>query len=356
METIMGWFTPIAALTLLLAACTKEEVTKIVPASPNTTQSDERNQAEGTINGGGGKGVLCRKNGVTTVETLDLYEAKVLYDLEIVKSGDTQEQALDLFTTLLTKHLWNPDTVPMDEYKKNFHEMVTKTWLKNIRFIDSDRKLKLVHDSFEPLVEAGCELVQVAVYYDESILLVDKSLWDKMNWLNKIGLLAHELIYYRDRQNGSTNSMATRKLVGQLFSTKGARPRADGVPKERSQYARCYVSDKGMDIGYFYAYPSQKMENGASGLELVFNYLRNETNLFRTSGFLPKANFESLKEKPYRGETQTDLIVDGYPVKRGLKFDFEGDARGKLSIIDKSWAKPPEIFDLYCELPMTTAN
>ncbi len=67
---------------LVFTACTKT-VTNNVPgatastpalSSQNTTSSQTGNG--GVINGGGGKGVLCKKNGTQTVELLDLYEAR----------------------------------------------------------------------------------------------------------------------------------------------------------------------------------------------------------------------------------------------------------------------------------------
>jgi len=342
----MGQFKYFIGLTLIFAACAKEEVTKVAPASPiSTPQPIVQNQAEGTINGGGGKGVRCQQKEAITVETLDLYEAKVLYNLDIVQIENSQDQALTLIASLLSKHLWHPGAIPMEEYQNKLREMLIHTWLKNIRFIDSKKKLKLINDSFEPLVEDGCELVQVAAYYDESILLVDKSLWDKMDWLNRASLLAHELIYYIDRQNGSTNSMASRKLVGQLFSKKGARPKADGIPLRQSQYARCYLSNKGVIIGYFFAFNS--LQNDEAGLELVFNFLQNEMSLFRTSSFLPTVTLESFKNKT----TQTSLVIDSYPIKKNLKIEFTDNAKGFFYIIDNSQGKLSEPFDLTCDLP-----
>ena len=324
---------------LVLGACSKEVVTKDAPvATPSTPQAESQGQVEGTINGGGGKGVLCRKGQKTTVETLDLYEAKVLYGLEIKELATNQDEAIEEFTTILTRHLWNPSTVPMDQYKKNFKDLYLNILLKNIKFISRDKKLKLVNDSFEPLVEKDCEMVQVAVYYDESILLVDESLWNQMSWTSRIGLLAHEILYLMDRQNGSKNSISTRKLVGQLFSSSGARPRGDGIPMEKNKVATCTVFDRNVDVGYLYAYDSSRTnlssENEA-GVELVFNYLKNSRFLFRTSAFFNRITLADLFGESTLYTDESPLYVESYQPKQTLHVQFLGQGKGKITILEE---------------------
>lgn len=337
---------------LIMSACLKEVVTKDGPVTTTSTpQSNTQNQVEGTINGGGGKGVLCKKGDVASVETLDLYEAKVLYGLEINEKAASQEEAMDLFTTVLTRHLWNPSTIPMDEYKKGFREHVSNILLKNIKFISRGKKLKLVNDSFEPLVEEGCEMVQVAVYYDESILLVDQSLWDQMNWTSKIGLLAHEIIYFMDRQNGSKNSISTRKLVGQLFSSKGSRPKADGVPTEQSKYTSCTVSDKSVTVGYFYAYDSSKANppyGTDAGVEFAFNFLKNNDFLFRTSAFFSRASLVQLFKESPNANGESQLYVESYAPKQSLHVRFLGDGKAKMLISDEGNGSISNELDVSC--------
>lgn len=340
-------------LAFIMSSCTKQGVTKIVPMNNSVTPSGtKQNQVEGTINGGGGKGVRCNKAGKTSVETLDLYEAKVLYGLQNNHKATTQVEALDLFTTLITRHLWNPSTIPMDEYKKTFREQITKNFLNKMKYISSDKKLKVINDSFEPLIEENCELVQVAVYYDESILLVDQSLWDQMDWVNKIALLAHEIFYLLDRQNGSTNSMAARKLVGQLFSTKGARPRADGVPTNHTKYTTCDVSDKNISIGYLYAYDSEKeiYDQKTSGVEFVFNYLKNSSFLFRTSAFYREVTLDNLLNENFQDSLESPLYIESYDFNvQSLHLKFHGKGRGTLYIMDEKTGTLSKELEITCD-------
>lgn len=239
----------------------------------------------------------------------------------------------------------------MDEYKKGFIEQVSNIFLKNIKFLSKGKKLKLVNDSFEPLVEEGCEVVQVAVYYDESILLVDQSLWDQMNWTSKIGLLAHEIIYFMDRQNGSKNSISTRKLVGQLFSSKGARPKTDGVPTSQNKHTSCTVSDKSIVVGYFYAFDSSKANppyGTDTGIEFVFNFLKNNNLLFRTSAFFSRVLLHDLFKETPNASGESRLYVESYMPKQSLHVRFLGNGKAKMLIRDDANGSVSNELDISC--------
>ncbi|MBC7743251.1 MAG: hypothetical protein H7061_13720 [Bdellovibrionaceae bacterium] len=308
---------------------------------------------QGTINGGGGKGVRCQKNGVTAIETLDLYEAIILYNLEIGYDPKTEEEAIDLFATLITRHFWNPSTIAMPEFKEGFKARLNDLLLKKIKFLTDGRKLKLIDDSYEPIIEENCEQVQVAAYYDESVLLIDKSLWDQMNWTNRIALLTHEMIYAMDRANGASNSMSARKLVGQLYSTTGARPKADGVPSDNRKIATCWVSEKDITVGYFYAYDHMKVINEPEvrpGVEFVFNFLKNSSFLFRTSAFIQTPSLEDIFSKNYNLGTNADLEVESYPSNSYLAIRFSGEGKAKLLIKNKSNGNISNELDVSCQM------
>lgn len=241
-ETQMTKLLGLLAIAITLSACVKEEVTNNYITNPVPVEPLNNNQqtVEGTINGGGGKGVLCKRDGIETVETLDLYEAKVLYGLEELDANvSSQAEAITLISRVLARHNWNPSSISMSDFEKFYQEYLTGFFSSRLRFISNGKKLKLVADSAEAIVEDNCEMVQVAVYYDESVILVDKTLWEKMSWIHRTALLTHELVYAQDRQNGAKNSIKARRLTGQLFSKKGARPRADGVPTENERVAFC---------------------------------------------------------------------------------------------------------------------
>lgn len=192
--------------------------------------------AAGVINGGGGKGVRCAGRGT---ETLDIYEARAIYGLRLEQLSNNEEEAFHIAIKRMALHFWNPDTIPLDLYAHDLQWFIKEKFLSKIRFLRPGQKLKPVNDAYEPIQEAGCETVQVALMYDESIILIDQDYWDEMDVLNRIALLMHEIIYFHFRLEGAKDSISTRKLVGYLFSTTPLRPKSDGIPLDRSKIMFC---------------------------------------------------------------------------------------------------------------------
>ena len=322
----------IALLATMISACNKT-VTNNVPASNHLTPETQvtvqngttatHSEAGGVINGGGGKGVRCTKNGKTTVEVLDLYEAKSIYNLSIKDFGSNEETAKEKLAEVLARHFWNPYSVEMAEFTKAMKQTFIQEFFNNIRFIDEGKTLRLTNDSFEPTIENGCEPVQVAMYYDESVLLIDKALWTKMDWTNKMGLIAHEALYFLARQSGTKNSMTTRKLVGMLFSEAGVTPIADGLPTDTKKFLNCHLTAAGFSKGYFNMY-SSKNAAGENGLQLIFFDLGNEGSLFRTSSFIENLSFLQLQNPKFASSRQALLVKDTYPNRDQISLTFKG--------------------------------
>lgn len=349
-------------MATMIAACSKT-VTNNVPGSINSTPQTQTTNRGGTtaqadsggvINGGGGKGVQCTKDGKTTVEVLDLYEAKTLYNLTVMDFGSTEEQAKEKLAQVLARHFWNPYTIEMDKYTKALKQTYIQEFLNNIRFIDEGKTLRLTNDSFEPTLENGCQPVQVAMYYDESVLLVDKTLWTKMDWTNKMGLLAHEALYFLARQSGTKNSMSTRKLIGMLFSDKGVKPIADGVPADRKKFLYCRLSTAGFSKGHFFMYRSQ-LPSGEKGMQTVFFDLGNDGSLFRTSSFIEDLSFAQLQFSKFTGNRQSMLIKDTYPARDQISLSFKGISDGVLKadlrLLRGVGTTVIDTFDVSCDLP-----
>lgn len=151
------------------------------------------NSIEGTVNGGGGKGVLCKKNGQETLETLDLYEGRVLYGQKYSQKFSSLDEAL----SKIQKDYLAYFSEPLDRttngnaegdgpsYKESVEKVAALEMSRareKIKFIDSDKTLKSTNDANEAIVEEECSSTQIAVYYDENVLLVNKILWDKLDF------------------------------------------------------------------------------------------------------------------------------------------------------------------------------
>lgn len=241
----------------LVSACTPETKVQMVapegsaaPVSAPVSTSSSNNQIEGTVNGGGGKGVLCKKNGQETLEILDLYEGRVLYGQKYSQKFSSLDEALTKIQKDYLAYFSEPLERTTDgnaagagpSYKESVEKAlaleISRTREK-IKFIDSSKTLKPTNDANEAVVEAECSSAQIAVYYDENILLVDKKLWDKLDYLNQAALLYHEIRYKKARAKGETNSVKTRRIVANLFSDAGLNFKL-GVPKEEVYFVTAY--------------------------------------------------------------------------------------------------------------------
>ncbi|MBK9040584.1 MAG: hypothetical protein IPL83_15720 [Bdellovibrionales bacterium] len=353
----------IALIGVTIMSCTRNVTNNVPGANPSTPKSQPSGQTTapngqseygGVINGGGGKGVLCKKKDGQTLETLDLYEARTLYHLTLLNLGTSEETAKGKLAELLARHFWNPYNVEISLFTRYMKDSMIQEFLSNIRFIESGKKLKLVNDSFEPTLENGCESVQIAFYYDESVLLVDKALWEQLNWTNKMALIAHEALYFLARQSGTKNSMSTRKLVGLLFSTKGLRPLADGSPRDSKNFLDCKVESNGFSRGHFFMYPGQD-QDGTKGIDLLFFDLGTDGSLFRTSAFATDLSFVQIQSPRFLGVREAALIKDTYLVRDRIRLNFKGIRDGSLKadlrILQGAGSSIAANFDVTCPLP-----
>ncbi len=66
---------------LIQTGCSNDSSTSPSGFGPVESGKPTNEAHEGAISGGGGKGVVCRDTAgaITSVQTLDLYEAKVMY-------------------------------------------------------------------------------------------------------------------------------------------------------------------------------------------------------------------------------------------------------------------------------------
>lgn len=344
---------------LFIAACGKTVTNNVAgpnssTPSPGGTSAPQAQDSGGVINGGGGRGVRCTKNGNTTVEVLDLYEARTLYNLQTMDFGSSEDAAKDKLAGVLAKHFWNPFSSSLPQFTQYMRGSMVDEFLKNIRFTEAGKTLRLANDAYAPTLETGCEPVQIAFYYDESVLLVDKALWDQLNLTNKMALIAHEALYFLARQSGTTNSMSTRKLVGMLFSPQGIRSLADGVPTDQKKFLNCRMEARGFSNGHFFLY-SSKDQNQSSGLEAVFTDLGGDGSLFRTSSFFGDLSFVHLESPRFSGTREAALIKDTYPARDRVSLAFRGIVDGQLKAVLNTFkgssASSTQTYDVSCPLP-----
>ncbi len=301
-----------------------------------TTGGQPGDIVEGTINGGGGRGMRCKDNGKETIESLDLFEARAL-GLTLLPVPSSEDAALDLAIELLAKHQRSPGMISHEQYVKVLKEVLKKKWLTKFRYLDGAKSLRMIDDSHEVIKQSGCEAVQIAVYY-ESTILIDKKLWDQLDNLSKAAVWLHELVYHMERQNGRTNSISTRILIGQLFSTKGSRPRMEGIPEDQKKHVQCTLWDERLSIGSAFAYESADLENDP-GTEMVFYELPNTTAVLRISAFFRRVKLTDL-ENPEEYQTfDGSLDVDSLNEDREVRIEADKDKRLSLTLSSRKTGK-----------------
>lgn len=217
-----------------------------------------------TGDGGGGQGIDCRASSNPKLKgklfVRDIYEA--MYDdgreMKTIQNGTSTGQnvsaeAITVLTDSL-KNFFGPSShniaLTSDKYWNDF--------VQQISFIGDDKDLYPSHDANSPIaLPKGCSVVQIA-FWDESsgadsegTLYVKRSLWNRLDQLNKVGLLAHEIVFKHARKALHKNSDATRHKVGELLSAKGLVPMfkdwapstelsvAQVLPKYKSSYKFC---------------------------------------------------------------------------------------------------------------------
>lgn len=349
----------IVALTALICSCTYNTETKTVtPDSIVTGHTNGQQAVEGTINGGGGKGVLCQQqNGSESLETLDLYEGRVLYGLDIEKELTNETDMKDFIVEKVSHHFWNPYTIEMNEYKKILKSNLEKGFYSKIRYLGSGKYLKTVNDSLEPIFENNCRAVQLAVYYNETDLIIDQNLWNKMSWTNKAALLLHETFYFIERQNGAKNSITSRKAVAEAFSTKGLISKTFGVPVNK--FLSCSVRKNGyISYANFMAYDSEiNMYNQKmNGLEIVFTYLNFQNSFLRTSAFFERLTFENILDKNRKEHRSANLLTNttNYENMGESKIIIylmsDGDGKGKINFYNEQNGNLEENLDYHCSV------
>lgn len=191
----------------------------------------------GPNDSGGGKGVVCRtKNGaVESVELLDLWEARELYERKIVYSNEAIEQQIDEGIERLKNVIVYPyyrgfangKTVSGAEalaysLRETAIPINSKNWgtVKRLRGI----RLTQTPDSYEDAIPDQCQIEQLIQYKDvgmgggSSQAFMNQDLVDRMDLTNQAALALHEALYAELRKFGEKTSIRTRRAVGYVMS------------------------------------------------------------------------------------------------------------------------------------------
>jgi hypothetical protein len=204
--------------------------------------------AVGGSDGGGGKGVVCRNTdgSVRSVELLDLWEARVIYQRRIVSSSAPVEQQIKegaerlkyIFKSGRTVGFQDGTALSGAEYTSWYIQNIAKNIVgpeinnQNVRHLRGVQ-LALTDDSFEevsPDPSSGCRIEQLVVYSDmpagggTTRVLQNQDLIDQMDATNLASLALHEALYSFLREYGEKTSVRVRRAIGFIMSGQSFEP------------------------------------------------------------------------------------------------------------------------------------
>tara|TARA_B110001454_G_scaffold219195_1_gene251380 strand:+ start:19864 stop:20880 length:1017 start_codon:yes stop_codon:yes gene_type:complete len=182
----------------------------------------------GVLNGGGGVGVVCRnlQNDIQSVELLDLWEAKTLFGQEPKQTFASAglEGGLNLIFEKLknsyAERVVASNCVDQDCTYKFLKEQSNLFLQPNSKLLRlRNVTLELTEDSFEVAKPANCKIEQIVNYQASGKILLNQDLFEKMDLLNQIALVAHESYYAFLRLRASEqDSVRTRRAIGYVMA------------------------------------------------------------------------------------------------------------------------------------------
>ena len=190
----------------------------------------------GPISSGGGMGVVCYNpdDTVKSVELLDLWEARKLYQREIIPSDKSvREQVLAGLENL--KHSIDPAkfkiVIPDFSIVEGWDVIFNRLESNANRFLSEKSdggirrlrgvELSLTDDAYEVIRPIDCKVKQVVRYIDNGKrgdVIINQDLLDKMDNLNLAALYLHEVFYALLRKAGEQSSIRIRRAIGLIFS------------------------------------------------------------------------------------------------------------------------------------------
>ena len=173
----------------------------------------------GPITSGGGAGIICRSNIGFTAYSLDLYEGRVRYRLNIDPFVNTDDPKLQLERTINR----------IKDIDLKFYQKLKDT----LKYINENLVVLSDHvgmnvpldvgTDFPPLLPMSetdnCSLMAAAYWGIDNKIYLSKEIILRMNRIDQTSVYLHEALYKMARDtSGAKDSFRTRKMVAYLLS------------------------------------------------------------------------------------------------------------------------------------------
>jgi len=288
--------------------------------------------ANGGVNGGGGKGVLCG----TQLTVLDLYEAKQNNLILPAPVGNTDAE-IDRFGPRILNHFITTEkAAPENILLQNMKDVLNqkKPDIETDFIFKWERNLSFTNDATLPKIEPECRFVQIGVNRIIHInnhkvieVILDPYYWEKLDSLNKVALFFHEVTYSRERsgydlsdiERNKLTSDETRKVIGLLLAGVDT-PNIIGQDISKKPQAWCGFgggTTNGGNEEHFEIYVYEEIKNSQKGLGLYFFGFKERLVASQTFGFLPGFSLDQLVRKftPEGREVVLEEIKPVFPTQ-----------------------------------------
>jgi hypothetical protein len=161
---------------------------------------------EGGVSGGGGNAFVCSDESghITSVELVDLYEGRLGKDVKYLPlSGNMDEDFQFLAKRIHPDNLKAQDNM-LFEYEQ----------LKS-HFIDlpADAELYETNDVMLTFKPKNCKLQPIVNFFARNRILIDRELYNRLDYRNQLALHLHEVLYLHEREGGIKDSRYARQIV-----------------------------------------------------------------------------------------------------------------------------------------------
>ena len=253
----------------------------------------------GVVNGGGGKGVVCRNadGSVKSVELLDFWEAKALYSRSPEALGSTLQEQIDAGLSRLKESYrfrgWgqvvDENGVKKELADQEFFAEILRSNAAIFTKFDSDRIVRLrnvileqTNDAYEVARPRNCEFEQIVNYQTSGQILINQDLFEAMDQVNQAGLLVHEA-YYQTlvALANETNSIRVRRAIGFVFHGENRFTLPPAVA-DKMLYT-CRSKTEGSPFNSISLYDTGKTPDGLEAFAVVFNSLSGSGSLIGIS-------------------------------------------------------------------------
>lgn len=225
LSKLTGFFTATLAVTAMLTSTLGCTASGGSSSSGDPTDPKGTFSVEGTVDGGGGKGVLCAlPDGRSRLVTLDRFEAELAYGSNVRLDANTVDEALISIGERFALHTSTNSIAPKSEWSAEGRSMVLQNWKEfvgnRLRPISAGARLSPTADATLPPLPKACKFVQIAVYTKVGIIFYDADYWARLEPMDVAILYAHEYFYSEYRKMGYKTSDETRVIIGDIISSK----------------------------------------------------------------------------------------------------------------------------------------